>query len=134
MRRLIDANELNDFFFSETSGTEEIIRDLMSTHGLDYANHVNEDSVMDFAIDLLKKVQNVIDTQPTAYDPDKVVEQLKKCAKGNCIRNSDSGRCPYIGNSEIDCEKCTMLRAIEIVKAGGGRWLKAVLVMDMPES
>ena len=64
--------------------------------------------------------QRVIDAQPTAYDPDKVVEQLKKCAKGNCVRNSDSGRCPYIGNSEIDCEKCAMLRAIEIVKAGGG--------------
>lgn len=119
MRRLIDANELNDFFFSETSGTEEIIRDLMITHGLDYANGVNEDSVMDFATDLLKKVQNVINTQPTAYDPDKVVEQLKKCAKGNCVGDSDGGTCPCIGNSEIDCEKCTMLRAIEIVKAGG---------------
>ncbi len=61
-----------------------------------------------------------IEDAPTAYDPDKVVEQLKKCAKGNCVRNSDSGGCPYIGNSEIDCEKCAMLRAIEIVKAGGG--------------
>lgn len=62
---------------------------------------------------------NLINRQPTAYDPDKVVKQLEKCAKGNCVRNSDSGRCPYIGNSEIDCEKCAMLRAIEIVKAGG---------------
>lgn len=57
--------------------------------------------------------------EPTAYDPDKVVKKLEKCANGNCVRNSDSGRCPYIGNSEIDCEKCAMLRAIEIVKAGG---------------
>lgn len=64
-------------------------------------------------------VKDVINNMPTAYDPDKVVEQLEKCAKGNCVRNSDSGRCPYIGNSEIDCEKCAMLRAIEIVKAGG---------------
>lgn len=60
-----------------------------------------------------------IEDAPTAYDPDKVVEQLKKRAKGNCVRNSDSGGCPYIGNSEIDCEKCAMLRAIEIVKGGG---------------
>ena len=69
---------MSDFFFSETSGTEEIIHDLMQKHGLNYANGVNEDAVMDFAIDLLKGAQNVIDTQPTAYDLDKVVEQLEK--------------------------------------------------------
>lgn len=74
--RLIDASELKDFFFSETSGTEEIIQDLMQKHGLNYANGVNEDTVMYFAIDFLERVQNVIDTQPTAYDPDKVVDQL----------------------------------------------------------
>lgn len=74
--RLIDASELKDFFFSETSGTEEIINDLMQKHGLNYANGVNEDTVMYFAIDFLERVQNVIDTQPTAYDPDKVVDQL----------------------------------------------------------
>lgn len=74
--RLIDASELKDFFFSETSATEEIIQDLMQKHGLNYANGVNEDTVMYFAIDFLERVQNVIDTQPTAYDPDKVVDQL----------------------------------------------------------
>ena len=74
--RLIDASELKDFFFSETSGTEEIINDLMQKHGLNYANGINEDTVMYFAIDFLERVQNVIDTQPTAYDPDKVVDQL----------------------------------------------------------
>ena len=74
--RLIDASELKDFFFSETSGTEEIIHDLMQKHGLNYANGINEDTVMYFAIDFLERVQNVIDTQPTAYDPDKVVDQL----------------------------------------------------------
>ena len=66
------------FFFSETSGTEEIIHDLMQKHELNYAKGVNEDAVMDFSIDLLKGAQNVIDTQPTAYDPDKVVEQLEE--------------------------------------------------------
>lgn len=43
--RLIDASELKDFFFSETSGTEEIIHDLMQKHGLNYVNGVNEDMV-----------------------------------------------------------------------------------------
>ena len=78
MGRLIDADHVKDFFFSETSGTEDVIRDLMNTHGLDYANDINEEVIMAFAKDLLKAVQNVIDTEPTAYDPDKVVEQLEK--------------------------------------------------------
>lgn len=75
--RLIDADALKDFFFSETSGTEEIIRDLMMQHNLDYANDVDEDEVMDFAKELLKKVRNVIDTEPVAYDVDKVVNNLE---------------------------------------------------------
>lgn len=78
MGRLIDADHVKDFFFSETSGTEDVIRDLMDTHGLDYVNDINEEVIMAFAKDLLKAVQNVIDTEPTAYDPDKVVEQLEK--------------------------------------------------------
>ena len=78
MGSLIDANHVKDFFFSETSGTEDVIRDLMNTHGLDYANNINEEVIMAFAKDLLKAVQNVIDTEPTAYDPDKVVEQLEE--------------------------------------------------------
>lgn len=40
MGRLIDADHVKDFFFSETSGTEDVIRDLMNTHGLDYANDI----------------------------------------------------------------------------------------------
>lgn len=76
--RLIDAEKLKNFFFSETSGTEDIIRDLMDAHGLDYVNDIDEDAVMAFAEDLLKAVQNVIDTEQTAYDPDKVVEQLEE--------------------------------------------------------
>lgn len=77
MGRLINVDHVKDFFFSETSGTEDVIQDLMDTHGLDYANDINEEVIMAFAKDLLKAVQNVIDTEPTAYDPDKVVEQLE---------------------------------------------------------
>lgn len=40
--RLIDADSVKDFFFSETSGTEEIIRDLAEKHNLTYLNNVNE--------------------------------------------------------------------------------------------
>lgn len=101
MGRLIDAEKLKNFFFSETSGTEDIIRDLMDAHGLDYVNDIDEDAVMAFAEDLLKAVKNVIDTEPTAYDPDKVVEQLeadKRHTFDGCINKR---------------------YAIEIVKGGG---------------
>ena len=46
MGRLIDADHVKDFFFSETSGTEDVIRDLMNTHGLDYANDINEEVII----------------------------------------------------------------------------------------
>lgn len=122
--RLIDASELKDFFFSETSGTEEIIHDLMQKHGLNYANGVNEDTVMYFAIDFLERVQNVIDTQPTAYDPDKVVEQLEE-------RTAFLKDCTKYGNKTADQQSKsydTMMMyevmdlvddLLEIVKAGG---------------
>ena len=124
MGRLIEADELNDFFFSETSGTEEIIRNLMGTHGLNYANGVNEDAVMDFAIDLLKGVQNVIDTQPIAYDPDKVVEQmeertafLKDCTKyGNKTAEQQSKSYDTMMMYEV---ADLVDDLIEIVKGGG---------------
>ena len=49
--------------------------------------------------------QGVIDEQPTAYDPDKVVEQLKKEFKKYYGDNWD--KAPYL------------VKAIEIVKGGG---------------
>lgn len=123
MGRLIDADHVKDFFFSETSGTEDVIRDLMNTHGLDYANNINEEVIMAFAKDLLKAVQNVIDTEPTAYDPDKVVEQLEE-------RTAFLKDCTKYGNKAADQQSKsydTMMMyevmdlvddLLEIVKAG----------------
>lgn len=124
MGRLIDADHVKDFFFSETSGTEDVIRDLMNTHGLDYANDINEEVIMAFAKDLLKAVQNVIDTEPTAYDPDKVVEQLEE-------RTAFLKDCTKYGNKTAEKQKKsygTMMMyevkdlvddLLEIVKEGG---------------
>ena len=110
MGRLINVDHVKDFFFSETSGTEDVIQDLMDTHGLDYANDINEEVIMAFAKDLLKAVQNVIDTEPTAYDPDKVVEQLENERK--FWENA------Y--NRNLGKEKARSYEhAIEIVKGGG---------------
>lgn len=118
--RLIDADSVKDFFFSETSGTEETIRDLAEKHNLTYLNNVNEDEVESFAKDLLKAVQNVIDTEPIAYNVDKVKSQMKElveypCGKGKeCIHAYDNFYEEYGG-----CEKCVAFRADDIVKAGG---------------
>lgn len=73
MGRLINVDHVKDFFFSETSGTEDVIQDLMDTHGLDYANDINEEVIMAFAKDLLKAVQNVIDTEPTAIHGHRII-------------------------------------------------------------
>ena len=116
--RLIDAEKLKNFFFSETSGTEDIIRDLMDAHGLDYVNDIDEDAVMAFAEDLLKAVQNVIDTEQTAYDPDKVVEQLKDEQELSYadfeIYAEEHGL-----SEDDDWHHRGLGRAVEIVKRGG---------------
>lgn len=118
MGKLIDAEKLKNFFFSETSGTEDIIRDLMDAHGLDYVNDIDEDAVMAFAEDLLKAVKNVIDTEPTAYDVDAVVKQLEEEQEKLdtslwAVENGDwyAQRCNGINDG--------LEKAIEIVKGGG---------------
>lgn len=118
--RLIDAEKLKNFFFSETSGTEDIIRDLMDAHGLDYVNDIDEDAVMAFAEDLLKAVQNVIDTEQTAYDVDKVVEQLEKKIQthARCIEYEKKNGTI---TEEFQQRKAVevLKEAVEIVKGGG---------------
>ena len=79
---------------------------------LEKAISKNED--MD-CLDFLRAA-SVIDEQPTAYDPDKVVAELKKESESSC--GMYTARCPYIGET-IFCEQCAMLRAIQIVKGGG---------------
>lgn len=118
--RLINADNVKDFFFSETSGTEDVIRDLMDTHGLDYANDINEDVIMAFAKDLLKAAQNVIDTEMIAYDVDSVVEQLeeeKNLHKKMITYEQKNGTV----TEEFQARRAVEVleRAIEIVKGGG---------------
>jgi len=62
----------------------------------------------DFAKDTRKTAQSLIDAQPTAYDMEKVVEQLENLDLGG-IRMQEDGKYYLIRQSE----------AIEIVKAGG---------------
>ena len=92
--RLIDANEL------KTQLYESIM--------------VNED--MD-CLDFLR-VESLIDAQPTAYDVDKVVQQLKKeqddLETDMSFRDSNNWYGEYYNGVSDGIE-----RAIEIIKAGG---------------
>ncbi len=64
---------------------------------------------------ILEEVEEVINAQPTAYDLDKVIEELDKFAHSDiCHRN----HCRYINADDIDCENCGALCALEIVKRG----------------
>ena len=90
MRRLIDADKLK----------------------ADLEKAISKNEYMD-CLDFLR-VASVIDAQPTAYDQDKVVEQLEE------VKNKDT----EIALDEAQKERCFwyaqgMNRAIEIVKGGG---------------
>ncbi len=63
-----------------------------------------------FAEEMVKMVEE----QPTAYDLDKVVKDLKELRDGNY----DFDCCPCKETS-ISCDKCHMIRAIDVVRSGG---------------
>ena len=80
---------------------------------LEKAISKNED--MD-CLDFLR-VASFIDAQPTAYDPDKVVEQLEEVEK---IMTSPVNKdCFGEECRASDCTVCLISKAIEIVKGGG---------------
>ena len=81
---------------------------------LEKAISKNED--MDF-LDFLRAA-SVIDAQPTAYDPDKVVEQLKK--KAIPVLDEDGHIIPESNVKEVyEIEMVALSDAITIVKGGG---------------
>ena len=62
-------------------------------------------------------LRKFINNQPTAYDVDKVVEQLEECKR---IMLSPVNRDCYGEECKVeDCLVCTFEKAIEIAKAGG---------------
>lgn len=54
----------------------------------------------------------LIDAQPTAYDVDKVVEQLERLTEEECTLHE-------CGIRSERCKPCIAKKAIEIVKGGG---------------
>lgn len=62
--------------------------------------------------------KKMIEAQPTAYDLDKVVEDLEEYAYSKDICSRHNG-CPYGDDEEIECANCVAIGALEIVKGGG---------------
>ncbi len=65
---------------------------------------------------ILEEVEEVINAQPTAYDVDKVIEELDKFAHSDICSTCRS--CRHIGVDDINCENCGALGTLEIVKRG----------------
>lgn len=70
-----------------------------------------------------KTLGQVIDEQPTAFDVDKVIEQIesiKEKEQGACT-DEECGFCDYFndcGDGDM-CDKLALDKAIELVKGGG---------------
>lgn len=90
---LIDADALKEYCMNASKSDDEFRRVSLAT------------------------LASVIDAQPTAYDLDKVVEQLEELRE---LDACDFDNCPA---EDIRCYDCTQKRmverAIEIVKGGG---------------
>ena len=65
----------------------------------------------------MKAILDFIDAQPTAYDPDKVVEQLEEVEK--IMTSPVNQDCFGEECKASDCTVCLISRAVEIVKGGG---------------
>lgn len=96
MRRLIDAEILTDYF---------VEHDLALQYDIQHQDR--------------KELERLIAEIPTAYDPDKVVEQLEAVL---CLAYKEKERCARENPLQFDSAKgyaMGLSNAIEIVKAGG---------------
>lgn len=100
--RLIDADELY----------EDLANNLSSIMG-----DGSDGEAIDTYVTIGDIIHDTFNAQPTAYDPDKVVEQLEEVEK---IMTSPVNKdCFGEECRASDCTVCLISKAIEIVKGGG---------------
>ena len=128
--RLIDADSLELFPNNPESGTNEMINNWIDECGLSNLElYITEKCTIDIEHALTKLcwkvIQgyiNVIETEPTAYDVDKVVEQLidnSRLMTDSPEAFTESVRCGENPKEEYVHNVVNLYDAIEIVKAGG---------------
>lgn len=98
--KLIYADRLKD----------EVVKWLSTDDGIEQRDLVGID-------DIAVSVIQTIDEQPTAYDVDKVVEEIE--AFGGCTECKEKGTNKrfYYGQG---CKACVFGKIVDIVKRGGG--------------
>lgn len=84
------------------------------------ADELNKVTERDFCYP--EAYKKLVEEQPTAYDLDKVIEELEKYARSAICNHS---RCRYIDVDAIECENCGALGALAIVKGGGIQYERA---------
>ena len=77
----------------------------------------------EFAQDTRNAAQMLIDNQPTAFDVEKVVEQLESIKEKEYVACTDQkcGYCKYLSTCSCGdkADKLALDRAVDIVKGGG---------------
>lgn len=113
--RLVDADRLTDFFWLPSSGTDEVIDEYIAK----YPELKTEslESCQALCRDMIQGLINVIDKQPTAYDIDKVIEQLQHQIDQYRRRADKAKQRGYNSESYHNYGKaCSYEHALEIVR------------------
>ena len=79
-----------------------------------YGNKDAEQQAHSYSTMMLYEIADMIDDAPTAYDIDKVVEELEE----NASRYTKKYSTPYGNNGYRDTKAISIHKAIEIVKRG----------------
>ena len=80
-----------------------------------YGNKDAEQQAHSYSTMMLYEIADMIEDAPTAYDIDKVVEELEE----NASRYTKKYTTPYGNNGYRDTKAISIYKAIGIVKAGG---------------
>ena len=80
-----------------------------------YGNKDAEQQAHSYSTMMLYEIADMIEDAPTAYDIDKVVEELEE----NASRYTKKYATPYGNNGYRDTKAISIHKAIEIVKRGG---------------
>lgn len=112
--RLIDADSLMEFFWLPTSGTDEVIDEYIAKYPELETEYW---TCRALCRDMIQGLINVIDTEPTAYDIDRVIEQLQRQIDQYRRRAKEANQRGYTHESYHNHGKaCSYECALEIVR------------------
>lgn len=123
MSDLISREALMQFPYSPESGTDDMIENWITEAGLCGESVDFDEGIAEKARELCKLVikgfVNIVETEPSAYDVEAVVEKLEengqKMSEAKAIR-------PYAKHSPADhryYKAISVKKAVEIVRSGG---------------